>query len=81
MEFNVPVSAMAASFSSQLNDTSGNQYFISPEGLDLSNLAEQGSTILLAWDSDHLLTKPLNRFTPRRSHRDTLLRLVVPKGL
>jgi hypothetical protein len=79
--FNVPLSAMAASFNSQLNEAHGNQYFISPEGLDLSTLANQGSTILLAWDGDHLHTKPLNQFTPRRSHRDTLLRLVVPKEI
>ncbi|MEO5803135.1 MAG: hypothetical protein ABIR24_06365 [Verrucomicrobiota bacterium] len=81
LEFNVPLSAMAASFNSQLNETQGNQYFISPEGLDLSKLAEQGSTILLAWDSDHLFTKPLNQFTARRNQRDTLLRLVVPKEI
>lgn len=80
MEFDVPVSAMAASFCSQLNETQGNQYFISPEGFDLSKLAEQGNAILLAWDSDHLLGKPLNRFKPKRNHRDTLLRLVVPNN-
>ncbi|MEO6182487.1 MAG: hypothetical protein ABIP76_05105 [Verrucomicrobiota bacterium] len=80
MAFNVPLCTMAASFSSQLNETQGNQQLlISPPGLDLSSLAEQGNMILLAWDASHLLTKPLNRFTPRRSHQDTLLRLVVPK--
>jgi hypothetical protein len=80
MDFNVPLGAMAASFCSQLDESQGNQYFISPDGFDLSKLAEQGNTILLAWDSDHLLAKPLNQFTPRRNHRDTLLRLVVPKN-
>lgn len=78
--FNVPLSAMAASFNSQLNEGNG-QYFMSPDGLDLSKFAEQGNVILLAWDEGHSLTKPLNQFTPRRSHRDTLLRLVVPKEI
>ncbi len=77
--FNLPLSTMAASFSAQLNEAQGGQNLISPPGLDLSSLAEQGDTILLAWDEGHLLTKPLNRFTPLRSRQDTLLRLVVPK--
>ena len=79
MSFNVPLCTMAASFGSQLNQAQAGQLLISPPGLDLSSLAEQGNMILLAWDDSHLLTKPLNRFTPRRSHQDTLLRLVVPK--
>ena len=79
--FNLPLSAIAASFNSQLSEGNGNQYFVSPNGFDLSKLAEQGSIILLAWDADHSLTKPLNKFTPRRIHRDTLLRLVVPKEI
>jgi len=77
----VPLGTMAASFNSQLSDGSANQFFVSPNGLDLSKLAEQGSVILLAWDAGHSLTKPLNKFTPRRSHSDTLLRLVVPKEI
>ena len=79
--FDVPLGAMAASFNSQLNDMNGNQFFVSPNGFDLSKLAVQGSVILLAWDAGHSLTKPLNKFTPRRSHADTLLRLVVPKEI
>jgi hypothetical protein len=76
----VALGAMAVSFLSQMNDQ-GNAYqnFVSPVGLDLSEQAEQGDTILLAWDADHSLAKPMNQFSPRRLHRDTLLRLVVPK--
>ncbi|MEO7677030.1 MAG: hypothetical protein ABIV39_09735, partial [Verrucomicrobiota bacterium] len=78
---NVPLGAMAASFNSHLDEEQGNQFFVSPNGFDLTKLAEQGSVILLAWDADHSLTKPINKFSPRRSHRDTLLRLVVPKEI
>ncbi len=78
--FNLPLGAMAASFNSQLNEGKG-QFLISPRGFDLSKFAERDSVILLAWDEGHSLTAPLNRFTPRRSHRDTLLRLVVPKEI
>ncbi|MEO7300234.1 MAG: hypothetical protein ABI042_16845 [Verrucomicrobiota bacterium] len=79
-QMNVPLSAMAASFSAQLNEGNG-QYFISPDGFELSKFAERGDVIFLAWDEGHSLTKPLNQFTPRRSHRDTLLRLVVPNEI
>ncbi len=79
---NISLGAMAASFPAQLNDSSNSyQNFLSPAGMDLSRWAEQGDTILLAWDADHsMLTKPLNQFSPRRLHRDTLLRLVIPKN-
>ncbi len=79
-QFDVPLSTMVASFGSQL-DQSEHQYFISPDGLDLSSLAEQGNVILLAWDAGNLLTKPLNKFKPRRGRQDTLLRLVVPNKI
>ncbi|MDB6027995.1 MAG: hypothetical protein JWM68_4218 [Verrucomicrobiales bacterium] len=77
---NIALGTMAASFTSQLND-SGNAYqnFSSPTGMDLSRWAERGDTILLAWDADHSYTKPLNQFSPRRLHRDTLLRWIIPK--
>ncbi len=81
VSFNVPLSAMAASFNSELNEGDGHQFFISPQGFDLSPQVELGSVILLAWDDGQLLTKPLNKFTPRRSHRDTLLRLIVAKEI
>lgn len=77
--FNVALGSMAASFGSKLDEANSHQFFISPEGLDLSLTAEQGDIIFLAWDAGQLLTKPLNKFTTRRSQRDTLLRFVVPK--
>jgi hypothetical protein len=46
--------------------------------LDLSRFVGADHAILLAWDPGHSPAAPLNRFTARRSHRDTLLRLVAP---
>jgi len=75
-------SSMAASFLSQANESANNwQTFSSPGDLDLSRYAAPGYGILLAWDADHSLTAALNRFSARRSHRNTLLRLVVPLTL
>ena len=75
-------SSMAASFLSQVNESANNwQTFSSPGDLDLSRYAVPGYGILLAWDPDHALTAALNRFPVKRSHRNTLLRLVVPLTL
>ncbi|MEP6664361.1 MAG: hypothetical protein ABJC04_11940, partial [Verrucomicrobiota bacterium] len=79
IHLNPSLSAIALSFVSQLDDGNGNEFFTPPAGFDLSATAEQGSIILFAWDAGHLQTKPLNQFTPRRSHQDTLLRLVIPQ--
>jgi len=72
---------MAVSFISQFHQA--NQYghqqrFITPPGLDLAPLVERGDAVLLAWAENYALAKGLNRFSPRRSDRDTLLRVVVP---
>jgi hypothetical protein len=74
--FKLPASTMAACFLSQLDEGQNSRNFISPAGLDLSGVTNQG--ILLAWDAGNALTEPLNRFTARRSSRNTLLRFVVP---
>lgn len=72
--------SMAVSFLSQINQDNGNgwQTFTGPDDLDLSRYAAPGYGILLAWDPDHNLVPGLNRFTVKRAHRNTLLRLVVP---
>ena len=78
---NIPMSVMAASFVSQLdNESNPYQNFLPPAGMDLSRWVEQGDTVLLAWDPDHTFAKPINKFNPRRLHRDSLLRLVIPKN-
>ena len=70
---------MAASFISLMGGWP-NQYatFRVPPGLDLTPLAERGDAVLLAWVPDYSVVPPLNRFSPRRTHRDTLLRVAVP---
>lgn len=71
--------ATTASFASMItSDGNGWNAFSSPCGLDLGKAAERDRGILLAWDADHSYTQPLNQFTTRRSHRDTLLRMVIP---
>jgi hypothetical protein len=84
---NVPEAADAACFLSYINDLGGqgmynnnNNTFTAPSNLDLSRFARDRAgqyAILLAWDAGHSPTA-LNQFTPKRSHRDTLFRLVVP---
>ena len=51
--------------------------FAAFQPLDLSRFAGAGHAILLAWDPDHSLVDSLNRFSVKRIHRDTLLRLVI----
>ncbi len=83
---NVPLGAMAASFVTQLNGSGNNvnnyqnyqNTFVVSPGFDLTSVVERGDAVLLAWDGGHLFTSAMNRFTPKRSTRDTLLRLTVP---
>jgi hypothetical protein len=75
----VPQATTAACFLSYIN--SGGQQawnnFTGPANLDLSRFTGEGHAILLAWDAGHSPAN-LNQFTAKRSHRDTLFRLVVP---
>jgi hypothetical protein len=76
----IPHSTMAASFISQMepqNQPPNNANFIAPQGMDLSPLLERGQAVLLAWAPDYAPAKPLNRFSARRTHRDTLLRVAT----
>jgi hypothetical protein len=80
--------SMAASFISTVNDVGspnggpvGWNSFAIPSGLDLSRYADNSHGILLAWDADHGLGGALNRFDPKRLHRSSLLRLVIPMKL
>ncbi|MDB6112988.1 MAG: hypothetical protein JWR69_4738, partial [Pedosphaera sp.] len=74
----LPNSCMAASFLSQLSDQQNSFNFITPPGLDLTDLMERGNAVLLAWSADYSPVKPMNQFSPRRSHKDTLWRMSVP---
>jgi hypothetical protein len=86
--FDIANSTMAASFISQTRDPQAfqnpqqaynynNGNFIAPQGMDLSPLLDRGDAVLLAWADDFSLVKPMNRFTARRSHQDTLLRVAT----
>jgi len=76
----LPNSAVAASFVSKLASHRGFMQgsFIAPPGLDLSGVTAHGGAVLLAWAGDYSPIQPMYRFTPRRSHRDTLWRLALP---
>ncbi len=79
-----PVNVMAACFAEQLNKNLGNvnnyqSRWDLPARFDLTPLVERGDAVVLAWDAGHsFMSSPINQFTPRRSSRDTLLRLAVP---
>jgi hypothetical protein len=75
---NLPLMSMVASFSSYIPVQQGQRRFVTPIGLDLAPLVERGDAVLLAWDADHSLVKPLNQFKPVRTERNTLLRLAIP---
>ena len=76
----VPRAAMAASLVAYLNPRPDHGYgaFVAPPGLDLSSLVLRGDAILLAWVPNYAPMKPMNKFSPRRSDRNTLFRLAVP---
>ncbi len=76
----LPDSTLAASFISQLGGQPNNWSFVAPPGLDLSSVIEHGNAVLFAWASDYSPIKPMYRFSPRRSHRDTMWRIAVPVG-
>jgi len=78
--FDIPHATMAASFVDQLrpgNQQYGYNQFIAPAGMDLSPVAARGYAILLAWVDDFSPIKPMNQFSPRRSDKDTLLRVAT----
>src|SRR5262249_17591108 len=70
----LPNSSTAVSFISHLAD----DRFVTPPGLDLSPLLTQGNAVLLAWEPGFSPIKPINQFSTRRSHKDTMWRVVAP---
>jgi len=78
----LPDSSMAVSFLSQMNqEENNNNYgtgFVSTPGLDMTTSLEHGSAVVLAWCEDYSPITPINKFTPLRSHKDTLWRVTVP---
>ncbi len=85
--FDITNSVVAASFISQWNINSyqpqpGMMYnnpgaFITVPGFELSPLIQRGDGVLLAWAPNFSLTQPMNKFSPRRTHRDTVIRIAA----
>src|SRR5207247_4314400 len=78
----LPNSTVAVSFISRMGRQQQNYMgnFVAPPGLDLSPVIERGSAVLFAWAADYSPVKPINQFSPRRTHRDTLWRVAVPRS-
>lgn len=72
-----PNAAISASFISKLSGQ-GAERFVSPPGLDLSPVIDRGQVVMFAWVNDFSPAQPINKFSARRAHRDTLLRIAVP---
>lgn len=75
---------IAASFISRLNNSGGDQWnqwnnqgFAAPPGFELGPLLHRGDAVLLAYAPDYSPVKPLNKFSARRNHRNTLFRVAV----
>jgi hypothetical protein len=51
--------------------------FSTLRGFDLSHCINAEQAVFIAWAPGYSLIKPLNRFSARRSHRDTVLRVVA----
>jgi hypothetical protein len=76
----LPNSSVAVSLLSMMNYVNNNYMatFITPPGLDLGPVLDHGNALVFAWAADYSPIKPINQFSPRRLHRDTLWRLAVP---
>ncbi|PWU10975.1 MAG: hypothetical protein C5B50_24175 [Verrucomicrobia bacterium] len=51
--------------------------FVSPPGMDISHVLDHGGAVVLAWAPDFSPIQPIQKFTPKRHHRDTLWRVPV----
>lgn len=74
------ITGVAISVLSSLDSAPNNQNratFLVPPGVDLTPSLEEGSAFLLAWDEGHSPTKSIHRFTPKRSSKNTLWRVLV----
>ena len=73
----LPNTTVAASFIAQLSQQQSYGSFIAPPGLDMSPVLEHGGAVVFAWAGDYSPVKPMQQFSPKRSHRDTLWRVAV----
>jgi hypothetical protein len=73
-----PRSAMAASFMPDLSWTEPGQSFLTRDRLVISPAMREGKAILLLWDDQSDMAKPLAQFSPSLQTRRNLLRMAVP---
>ena len=81
--YDVPRSVMAASLIGYLGSATtapGFGQFVTPPGLDLSPMVSRGNAVFMAWTENYAPVKPIHKFSPRRSRKDTLLRLTIPSA-
>jgi hypothetical protein len=52
--------------------------FVTSPGFDLTSLMQRGDAILVAWMPDDTIVPTINKFSPRYSKKNTVLRVVVP---
>jgi len=81
-------SAVAASFlgittissdpNQQYNNYNYYNRFVSPPGFDFTGVMQRGDAVLVAWMPGDTLVPTLNKFNPRYSKKDTVLRVAVP---
>jgi hypothetical protein len=70
--------SIAASFPSLLSSSADmSSRFISPPGLDVSPFVEHGGVMFFAWAAGYSPVKPINQFSPRRFHQNTLWRVAA----
>ncbi len=51
--------------------------FMSPAGFDLTGQVQRGDAIVLAWMPDETIVPTLNKFSPRYSRKNTVLRVAI----
>jgi hypothetical protein len=73
----LPAATLAVSFASQMNTPQNGMSFIEPSGLDMSSTISRGEAVLFAWAADYSPVKPMNQFSPRRTHRNTMWRVAT----
>ncbi len=75
--------SIAITLASRMDPNRANQWghysgnFLMPGRLDLSHLLPGGNALVLVWCEDFAPVPPMNQFEPRRSGRNTLLRLAI----
>jgi hypothetical protein len=74
--------AMTAPVDDQAPNYGYHYRFVSPRGFDLSADARRGDAVLIAYAPGHGTVAALNKFSPRRSKRDSVYRVIGEvKGL